>query len=68
MTSNQKITYCGIDLVHDDAFDDTPQTYLISNTAAKNIEAFTAKHGRMPCGVVETMAAMLHGADTDVDS
>ncbi len=44
-----------------------PKVYAISNEAASNIEAFQAKHGRMPRGVAETLAAMLHGAEAAVD-
>lgn len=43
-----------------------PRGYIISEHAADNIRAFAAKHGRMPSGTTETLAAMLRGADADV--
>lgn len=42
-----------------------PKVYAISHQAASNIEAWAARHGRMPMGAAETMGAMLHGAEGD---
>lgn len=60
--SNEPFTYCGIPIQMDSTIGDAePKSYLISDQAAANIERFRLKYGRMPHGVVETMAAMLHG-------
>lgn len=47
-------------------YPDRPRAYLISQQAADNVLAFEGRHGRKPKGVTETLAAMLHGAETDL--
>lgn len=60
--------YCGIKIHWDQCatnHPNEPKTYLISQRAADNVEAFRQKYGRMPYANEEAIAAMLHGADAE---
>lgn len=58
------ITYHGIPIHWDEPSNET-EAYLIGERATANIEAFQSRYGRMPIGVTEALAAMLHGAEAE---